>query len=154
MAQLEPAVGGDGYSFWTNLFVKFADSTEAYVGEFGTQVARPKSKHPHDYDGFVIWQSKSYGEVISPGFVDSITGACELWGWDTAKFEKCLLRYVAPSDVADPIYWAKVAPARLERVLQDYLDMPELQLVRLMEFCNLASGRPSWRIYVRHLKLE
>lgn len=121
--------------FMNNGFVRFPFSQP--VDEYGNPVQRTKTEWPYSYDGFVIWDSRfPNSKCTGTVYTD------RLYEWDSDKFNTLRKKHF---DNGRQLSWSQEDPARIEKFLRDYLDLPNLKLQLIMEYCNVSSGYPIWR---------
>jgi hypothetical protein len=106
-----------------------------YLDEHGEPVTRTPKTHPYTYDGFVIW-SIDDEEPNDTIYTDRLTM------WDHAKHDRLCEKHFGN----DHQYWDKRAPKKIEAFLKDWIEDPNLQLIRVIQYCNQSSGYPTWRL--------
>ena len=117
------------------------DSFCAYFGvgavdEFDRPVKRTKRSHPYSYDGFV--QERVHPNEKANGTVYSD----RLTQWDYAKCRRLQKKHFGK----ETDYWNNIPASKIEAFLREYWDLDELVVVLVMEYCNMSSGYPLWRV--------
>jgi hypothetical protein len=107
------------------------------VDEFNRPVERSKWDYPYSYSGFVQERVLPNSEATGTVYTD------RLLQWDYKKARDLIAKHW-PKDQGD--YWSNRSAAEIQNFLRDYLDKPNLQVVLVMEYCNMSSGYPVWRI--------
>lgn len=102
------------------------------VGEDGRPVERTKWEFPYSYDPFVIWSNG--GQANETVYTDRLSQ------WDYEKTERLITKHLRG------MRWENAPPERIENFLREYLNVPTLELVRVMECCNWSNGFPLWRL--------
>lgn len=108
------------------------------VDEFGNIVKRPPATHPYSYDPFVVWEHPERNKSLQ---ADDTVYTDRLWQWDYSKAEKLCFRHWG--NVGQMFYDRE--PEQIQAFLRDYLDVPNLTLVLIMQCVHLGNGYPLWR---------
>jgi len=98
---------------------------------------RPRSSHPYSYSPETTWFRSDCGTSY---FGDASCYTDRLRGWiGYDKFREMQTRILGKTSD----YWSQFKTADVEKFLQEYLGEPVV-LVRMVEYCNQASGFPLW----------
>lgn len=106
------------------------------VDEHDKPVERTKREYPYTYSGFV--QERVHPNEKANGTVYSD----RLRQWD---YEKCR-RLQKKHFGKETDYWNNISAATIEKFLRDYWDNDKIEVVLVMEYCNISSGYPLWRV--------
>lgn len=105
---------------------------------FGDEIADPnrrtKASHPYSYDP--ITQFRVAGEPTSTIYTD------RLLEWDFARHDELCQKHFGNKGQ----YWDRRSPAGIQAFLRDWCEKPDLKLIAVIEYCNLATGYPTWRL--------
>lgn len=110
----------------------------SYLDEHGRPTRRTPVTNPYSYDGFVLWVNADESIQASDTVYTD-----RMWQWDPAKYDRLHQQHFG--DTAQ-LRWNEHPPGGIEAFLRDYRERPDLVLVRVMQYCNLASGYPVWRM--------
>lgn len=121
--------------YMTSCGVRFGN----YVGEDGTPTRKTKFTNPYDYDPFVIWQSKTKA--------DDTVYSDRLWQWDHKKHDELCQKHFGNRGQ----YWDQRPAHQIQDFLCDYFG-EKVELCRVMEYCNVATGYPCWRFDYKRLE--
>ena len=113
----------DGMMFYDDL---------RYVDWKGNPVSRTPEDYSYSYDAYVI--SKKAEEYQHVVYSD------RLLQWDYDKHNELCKKHFGNEGQ----YWSGRGFDKIEAFLQDYYDLPKLELVGIMEGCNVSSGFPYW----------
>ena len=105
------------------------------VDEHGTPVKRSKRDFPYSYDGFVLWRTT----VENKG---TAMWSDRLWQEDHQKTDRLWEKH------CPGVGWGDVSAGALTAFLREWTGKEGLEVVLLMQYCNLASGYPVWRVDV------
>lgn len=94
---------------------------------------RTKATHPYSYDPMLVFDSGV--EPTGSAYSDRLMGWYE-YSVVRAKMQK---HFGEQGD-----YYSSRSPAAIQAFLRDLMDKPELELVRIEEHCNQATGYPVW----------
>jgi hypothetical protein len=97
---------------------------------------RTKAEYPYSYDPFTTWGGPSEdcnGSVYTDRLRD----------WDYDKTQR----------IGDEVFGRSgnwfgrgLNPKKVELFLQRWMDEPALRLTRVVEYCNVSTGYPVWRL--------
>jgi hypothetical protein len=99
--------------------------------------------HPYNYDPCTIW-----GEPRPNKACNGTVYTDRLEQWDRAKYA-CLARKHYRSGTNDferPFDAHNCKGHLIEAFLRDWLEDPQLKLLRVVEYCNPGTGYPTWRL--------
>ncbi len=107
-----------------------------YVDENDRPVLRTKHCYPYSYDGFVQERCGHNSEANGTIYTD------RMLGHDYERTRELISKHFPdkPGDI-----WSGRSAAAIEGFLREWLGQPELRVILVMEYCNLASGYPYWR---------
>ena len=112
-----------------------------FVDEHGQPVRRTKYTHPYSYDGFVQERCGPNSEVTGTVYTD------RLLQWDYVLTRKLLVKHFKDTGIDEGgDYWGCRSAEAIQGFLRERLNMPTLRVILVMEYCNLSSGFPVWRI--------
>ena len=101
---------------------------------------RTKVTHPYNYDPYTIW-GKPYPDKRSNGFVYTD----RLEQWDYGKYERLAAKHYRIGNTWERPFDSHNCKGHLiQDFLRDWFDDPGLELLRVIEFCNQATGYPIW----------
>lgn len=100
-----------------------------------------KSSHPYSYDPFTVWTAGATAMGHHGVYTDRMRQ------WDYEKFSSLKREIFGTSSD----YWNEFKPKDIERFLCAYLDKP-VKLVRVIEYCNQATGYPLWYLSYDEVK--
>ena len=103
------------------------------VDEQGIPVKHNAITHRYSYDPFVIWQTGKKA--------NNTVWTDHLFRWDSTKHDSLCQKYFKNAGQ----HWGERDPELIEKFLQDYLEYPNLKLIRIMQHCNVSNGFPLWR---------
>lgn len=107
-----------------------------YVDEHDCPVERTKEEYPYSYSGFVLHRLAPNQDATGTVYTD------RLYQWDAKKHDRLCEKYFGDTGQ----YWQNREPGSIEGFLREYLGIPGLRLVLVMEYCNVSSGYPVWRL--------
>lgn len=96
--------------------------------------ARTKAEYPYSYDPILIFETRvkeRNGTIYSD----------RLLQWDREKHDALCIKLFGNKGQ----YWNGRHPKLVEAFLCDWCKCPELELARIVEYCNAANGYPCWR---------
>lgn len=112
-----------------------------FVDEIDNPVKRTKWEYPYGYDGFV--QERVHPNEKANGSVYTD----RLLQWDYDKTRRMLKKHFKDTGIdIGGDYWDKRTAKQIEGVLREWLDAPLLEVVLVMNYCNVSNGYPTWRI--------
>lgn len=101
----------------------------------GNPVTRTKSSHPYSYDGHVILRAQPNNKPkMTAVYTD------RMQQWDGGKYCRLLQKHGISR-------WQAASPRSIVEFLRDWYDDPGVALVAVMEWCNWASGYPTWSLH-------
>lgn len=115
----------DGMTYWN----------AAYIDEFGKPIERTPDKYSYSYDGYMLHRFGKNEEANMTIYSD------RLLQWDYKKHNELCKKHFGNEGQ----YWAERDPKKIEAFLRDWCEDPELKLIFVMQYCNMASGYPLWR---------
>ena len=116
--------------------VNYINVTGSFFSMFadwnGDPIERTPHEFPYSYDAYVISKkSDNYKHCV---YSDRLLQ----WNYDKHN-ELCLKHFGNEGQ-----YWSDRSDDKIEAFLRDYLDKPELELVGIMNGCNVSNGYPYW----------
>lgn len=108
-----------------------------YIDEHGNAVEKTKDEFPYSYDGFV--KERKYTDLKATGTVYTD----RLLQWDF-KLTRGLIKKHFGNTAGD--YWEDRSLEDIQGFLRERLSKPELIVTLVMEYCNISTGFPVWRI--------
>jgi len=108
-----------------------------YIDEHGNAVEKSKDEYPYSYDGFV--QERNYTDLKANGTVYTD----RLLQWDFKLTRELIKKYFKDGG-GD--YWENRSLEDIQSFLRERLNKPELIVTLVMEYCNVSTGFPVWRI--------
>ena len=107
-----------------------------YEDSYGFPIERTPNKYPYSYDGYVIHRLLPQSEANNTLYTDRLSM------WDYEKKKRLMKKhFVKTGD-----WWNEHTPAEIESFLRDWCEDPELELVCVMQYCNVSNGCPLWRL--------
>lgn len=97
--------------------------------------ARTKQSHPYSYDPitqFLDSSVKPNGTIYTD----------RLLQWDFKKHDLLCEKHFGNRGQC----WEGRAPKKIEAFLRDWCENDGLQLAAVIEYCNVATGYPTWRL--------
>jgi hypothetical protein len=101
----------------------------------GRPVERTKSSHPYSYDGHVVTRMRRNAKEMECAYTD------RMWEWDRDKMERLTRKHM------EGYRWDNCPGHQVEEFLREHQEDPGLELVAVMEWCNHASGYPTWSLH-------
>ena len=112
-----------------------------WMDEFGNAVTKTKVTHPYSYDGFVQERVHANEKATATVYTD------RLLQWDFKKTRAMLKKHFWNGTTgSDGDWWNNRSAAKIQEFLRERLGMPNLEVVLVMEYCNVSNGYPLWRI--------
>jgi hypothetical protein len=112
--------------------------TYSYGGEYqdidGNDVERTRDKYPYSYDAYVTYMNGSKEDIKDSVYSDRILQ------WDYELTRKIMLEVFG----TDGDYYNNRSPEDIEVFLRKRFDKPDLNLIAIMEGCNVGNGYPYW----------
>lgn len=99
---------------------------------------RTKQSHPYNYGPITLYSNAAV-EPNGTVYTD------RLLQWDFSKYNALCERHFGDQGQV----WERRSPKQIAAFLRDWYEDPELQLVAVIEYCNQASGYPTWRLDYR-----
>jgi hypothetical protein len=109
------------------------------VNEYGRPTHRTKYDHPYSYDAFVVWRGGSNAAIDDSAYSD------RLYEENPERFNRLCLKYFGDSAQ----FWDKRNPQLTEAFLREWLNLPTLRLILVMEMAK-GNGYPCWRFDFAH----
>ena len=106
----------------------------------GKPVKRTKQSHPYSYDGHVVTRMRGNAERMECAYTD------RMYGWDHDKMKRLTKKHM------EGFRWGNCPGHQVEAFLREWGEDPGLELVAVMEWCNAASGYPTWSLHWIHSK--
>lgn len=97
---------------------------------------KTKWSHPYSYDPIV--QFIKSGSVIANGTIYTD----RLYQWDFSRANELQDKHFGSRSQ----YWDRFQPKDIEAFLRDWCNDPELELIKIVEYCNVSTGYPTWRL--------
>jgi hypothetical protein len=108
-------------------------SYSRYLDLEGNPIEKTPDKYPYSYDDYIIYQTR-----------DKATDGCysdRLRQWDYTLTRNLITKHF-PERTGD--YYPRSSPELVEGFLRDRLNNPKLELVHILEGCNVSNGYPYW----------
>lgn len=109
-----------------------------YLNENYQPVQRTPLSHGYSYDGYVAWENteiEKYRQKINGSDYHD-----RMQEWDYEKYMLCYRK----AELAGSRRMVD-QPELTEHFLQLYYDDPDIVLIRLMDYCNVSNGYPTYR---------
>ena len=102
-----------------------------------------KQSHPYCYDPFTIW-----GEPRPNKTCNGTVYTDRLDGEDRAKYERLARKHYRSggNSYERPFDSHHCKGHLIEEFLRDWMEDPQLKLLRVIEYCNPSTGYQTWRI--------
>ena len=103
--------------------------------QFSRKEVKTKLTHPYSYDPIVQYRhpdTKANGTVYTD----------RLLQWDFAKHDRLCEKHFGDTGQ----YWDRRDPNLIANFLRDWYDNPEIVLCEVIEYCNVSTGYPTWRL--------
>lgn len=103
--------------------------------------ARTREQYPYSYDPFLIFEKrtkKKEAEITANGTIYTD----RLLQWDYAKHDLLCKKHFGNTKQ----YWEDRPSSKIEAFLRDWVSDPDLVLCRVVQYCNQATGFPTWRL--------
>jgi len=98
----------------------------------GNEVERKRHDWPYSYDAYVIFKKRQ--EYQHTSYSD------RLFQQDHVKYNKLTQKHFNNNSQ----YWNDKTPEQIEAFLRDFFNKPDLELIGIMEGCNVSNGYPYW----------
>jgi len=103
---------------------------------------RTRARYPYSYDPFTIW-----GDPHPNDRCNGSDYTDRLEEWDYKKFNELAKEiYVDGDQRAAPFNSFNCRGDLIQKFLRRYHDAPDLELLRVIEYCNVSTGYPTWRL--------
>jgi hypothetical protein len=104
---------------------------------------RTKQTNPYTYDPLLQW--RKYEKTPANA---SAVYSDRMSQWDYSKYRSLIDKHFAGvGNDRGGDYFSSRSPKRIEAFLRDYNDNQDLELVRIEEHCNQATGYPVWAFF-------
>jgi hypothetical protein len=110
----------------------FREIEHAYRDWDGNPVKKNRHDYRYSYDPYVIFQKRTQ--------YDNCVYSDRLYQWDSKKYNLLCEKHFGNQGQM----WSGRPIKKIESFLQDYHDNPNLELVGVMEGCNVSTGFPYW----------
>jgi hypothetical protein len=120
----DPRYGGGGHFAYGGL-----------VDLEGKPVKRTKQSHPYNYDEHVVTRMRKNAKEMECAYTD------RMFGWGRAKMERLTKKHM------EGYRWDNCPGAQVEAFLREWGEDPGLELVAVVEWCNQATGYPTWSLH-------
>lgn len=107
------------------------------VDEFDRPVKRSKQEYRYSYDGFVQERVHPNEKANGTIYTDRLSR-----DMDHKKYRNLQEKHFGKSGD----WWGSYSAKLIEGFLREALKLPKLEVVFVMEYCNMSSGYPLWRI--------
>lgn len=104
---------------------------------FEVDGAKTKASHPYNYDPIMQFLADEHETLEG-----STVYTDRLMQFDYEKANRLMQKHFGDTGH----YWDKRAPEAIEAFMRDWNDDPELKLIAVIEYCNHATGYPTWRL--------
>jgi len=101
---------------------------------------RTKWSFPYSYDPFTVW-----GEPFPNAACNGSVYVDRLEEWDHKKFAR-LIEEVRVGEPHGRLFGEGCRGDLVQKFLRRWHDKPNLRLLRVIEYCNVATGYPTWRL--------
>ena len=95
---------------------------------------RSQHEYPYSYSPFIVWGEDRNCECV---YTD------RLFQWDHKLTDALLVKHFGSQNQ----YFNCKRPELVEKFLQERLNLPNLKLVTIVEWCNMSSGFPLWSLH-------
>ncbi len=102
----------------------------------GNRVKRTKQEYPYSYDGFVLTRYGKNSEINGCVYSDRLNQ------WDYDLTSRLMKKHLDQHQG-----WSGQSLEAIQSFLRERLDLPNLRLIVVMEWCNMASGYPLWSFH-------
>lgn len=118
-------------------FIQVGYSRIFGVDEHNRPVRRSKQEYPYSYDGFVTYRNGKNEEINFTVYTDRIDR--------DPKYDELSQKHFGNQGQI----WFNRSPLEIQSFLRDLYSDPKLKLILVMEYCNVSSGYPLWRLDVK-----
>lgn len=96
------------------------------------QAVRTKFTHPYSYDPITLFSSTTKAtDSVHTDRMDQ---------WDHTKYQECAAKHLKR------VHFDRQTPSDVEAFLRAYMDNDKVVLTGIIEYCNQATGYPTWRL--------
>lgn len=106
------------------------------VNEHGKVISRTPQEYPYSYDGYVTHRLQENSKD------DNTVCTDRLWQRNPKLHDELCQKHFGDKGQ----YWGGRYPEQIEAFLRDYYKNPDIELVYIMQYCNVSSGYPLWRL--------
>jgi hypothetical protein len=99
---------------------------------------KTKQSHPYSYDPIVLYEGNPAPENTEPGTIYTD----RLLQWDYDKHNALCTKHFGNEGQ----WWDQREPADIEAFLRDWCNDADLILVKVVEYCNVSTGFPTWQL--------
>ena len=112
------------------------DGKSGFVGIDGNLVEKDIYSHPYSYDMFLVdGQFPVANEKDIIGIYSD-----RLYQRDSKRYNELMMKHVG-SETQD---FSGIPLKKIEAFLREFENMPELNLIRIFQGCNVSNGYPLW----------
>lgn len=106
-----------------------------YIDENGNPVKKTKREYPYSYDPYVYWDSHKKKEKTHTVYSD------RMWQWDYAKYNQASTKAFGSAKQI----LTGITGGQMQELLRAYYDNDKIELLLVVEYCNISNGYPLWR---------
>lgn len=118
------------------MFTEYEGFTMRPVDLQGRPVERTKASHPYNYSGFVQHRWRKNQDGMTSAYTDRMRT------WDPEAFDRARKAAEVRGDL-----FGQLRAAQWEAFLAAYYRDRDLNLVAVMEWCNVSNGHPLWSLH-------
>lgn len=111
--------------------------TSMFVDRYGNPVEKDRYTYPYSYDPYVVYKKDDRIKESVKGCVYSD----RLFQWDSSKFNSLSRKYFNNERQMD---WSERNPKDIEKFLIEYHELENLELIGILNGCNVSNGYPYW----------
>lgn len=101
----------------------------------GNPVKYTKQQRPYCYSEHVVGRLAANHPKMSAIYTD------RMWSWDREKTQRLMQKHLSESRWQHPDMFA------VQEFMAEWLEDPKVQVIAVMEWCNAATGFPTWSIH-------